>query len=712
MKRLLLLLCVSSLPLRAYGFSTVFAGDPINPSTGAPYEVMPGFPLIEPGVDGILGTSDDVITPATIGDIDMVVRSGPPLATDVVPSPQIQAGRASVPVGVAGSSVAGGTAIPFTVFLSDGVVDAGAPSGHLLHAADMDNIPVVVAAFPDFDGDGFIGPTDLDGNAGTDNYLEVRELEPVGRGVALFSDGVARGTLAVHAGLPPSSGGLSVVLVALALTGPFDIGFYNGEVPSGPAISTALPFVPQHDLARLFHDRAVLVGPNTTLQEVIRFAALSSGAAPAPFALPLDGTSPSIDVAVVNSQPAVKAALFENIEPLGCRRHVTDVALGSRNPASKGTYRLMPTDRWGNPADPPIGFTAALVGTTPVKVQKPRKAAVLETASGLEARFKVKRGLADGTGGAMTIEVGGAVVDAVRYVVDSHRNLVRADVSVPSAAAPTIQAAIASAYDKRSDGLLVVDIAPGIYRENLVIDRNVVLRGHGAGMTIIQGDGSANAMSFSADGSSALGIAAIGGGVGVAVGAANVNLTDVAVWRSVGAGVVLSGAGASLSRVDSIDNGGDGITITANNTVCSEVDVVDNMGTGALLSATSGAAVADSRFVNNGFGAILLNGGGGAAISNNQLVNNLGNGIELNSSNANEVVGNMVVLGDGDGIHTDRTGANFISANVFEGNNGNGMYLRRSNGDDDFAAAAGVQAAPGDNTVSNNRQGEVFIRTN
>lgn len=709
MKRLLLI-CVFVLPLRAQGFSSVFNGDPVNPSTSAPYEVMPGFPLVEPGVDGILGTSDDVVTAGIIGDIDVVVRSGSLAATEVLPAPQIQAGRAAVPVGVAGSSVAGGTAIPFTVFLSDGAVDAGAPFGRRLHAADMDNLPVVVAAFPDYDGDGFIGPTDLDISTSTDNYLEIRELEPVGRGVALFSDGVASGSLAVHAGLPPSSGGLDVVLAALALTGPFDAGFYEGEVPSGPAISTALPFVPQHDLTRLFRDRAVLVSPDTTLQQVIRFATLPSGAAPAPFALPLDGTSPTIDVAVVHSQSAIKAALFENLDPLGCRRQITNLAVGSRSPATKGRYRLMPTDRWGNPADPPAGFTAALLGTPTVKVQRPRKAALLETANGIEARFKVSSRLADGTSGAMTIEVGGAVVDAVRYVVDSRLNRLRADISVPSETALTIQAAIAAVYDKRRDGLLVIDIAPGVYRENLVVDRSVILRGNGAGMTILQGDGSANAMSLSAAYSSASRVAAIGGGVGVAVGAANVDLVDVAVWRSVGAGIVLSGSEASLSRVDSIDNGGDGIAITAGNAVCSEVDIVDNMGTGALLSAISGAAIADSRFLQNGLGAIVLNGGGGATLSNNQIVNNLGSGISLNDSDANQVGGNLVVLSDGDGLSTDRTGSNFISANVFDGNNGYGMYLRRSDGDDDFAAAVGVQAAPGDNTASNNRKGDVFVR--
>ncbi len=99
---------------------------------------------------------------------------------------------------------------------------------------------------------------------------------PVGRAAAVLSGGVAHGTLAVRRGLPASQGGLPVALVAMALTGPFDPGFFDGAIPSGPAIATALPFLPQRDLSRLIRDRAVPAGPDTTLQDLVQFSAAAA----------------------------------------------------------------------------------------------------------------------------------------------------------------------------------------------------------------------------------------------------------------------------------------------------------------------------------------------------------------------------------------------------------------------------------------------------
>ena len=108
-------------PIRA-----VFAGDPVD-DAGTPLEILPGQPLVRPGGDGKLGTADDVIDPATIGDIDLVVRSGTLPAAAVIPPPALSSGPAAAPVGIAGPANAGGTPIPFTVFLSDGAASPAPP---------------------------------------------------------------------------------------------------------------------------------------------------------------------------------------------------------------------------------------------------------------------------------------------------------------------------------------------------------------------------------------------------------------------------------------------------------------------------------------------------------------------------------------------------------------------------------------------------------
>src|SRR2546426_614003 len=67
----LALAVASATPTRAMTLSAVFAGDPINPATGLPYEILPGQPLVMPGPDRRLGTADDVIDRTIVGDIDL-----------------------------------------------------------------------------------------------------------------------------------------------------------------------------------------------------------------------------------------------------------------------------------------------------------------------------------------------------------------------------------------------------------------------------------------------------------------------------------------------------------------------------------------------------------------------------------------------------------------------------------------------------------------
>ncbi len=721
---------------RAVAVSVVFNGDPINPSTGLPYEIAPGFPLVLPGPDGVLGTADDVVDTSIIGDIDVVVRSGVPVATSVIPNPTILGGRAAVPVGVAGSTVSGGVEIPFTVLLSDGATSAAAPAGHLLAAADMDGIPVVVAAFADLDGDGFIGPT---GHASAPMAaLQVRELEPVGRAVALFSGGVAQGSIAVRAGRPARDGGLSVALTAMALTGPFDPAFFGGNVPSGPAISTALPFVPQRDLTRLIRDRAVPAGPNSTLQQVIQFAAVPSTAAGAPFALPLDGSSPTIDVAVVDSQPAVRAAFQENTRPPTLRHTVDDIVLGTSAPANARQLRLAATDRWGNSADVSSGFAVALRATPPLRIVQPHTArrglqVSLHSTFGVPVVIKVPPGTPEGTTGTLVAERDGVIVGALTYHVDARVNRPAPDIVVPSQQAATIHAALAQVSDVNHDGTVVVAVKPGLYHENIAINGPVLLQGDGAGTTIVQGDGTASVLSITAAGASVQGITALGGTAGFTVAGPSGMLIDVRAWRNLHAGVSISGSDTELWRSQAVENGGDGVLVSgATAAVCADSDLADNGGAGINVSTASNGLVDNNRLSGNAGGGVSMTAATGTTVTDNASVQNIGAattatgggasgggggtdaagsaGIALSSSQNNQVLNNLSALNDDDGLDLDTTGGNLISGNIIDTNHGYGMFVRRST-NDDFAATAGTQTPPGDNTVSNNRKGDVFIST-
>lgn len=712
----LVLTLAGVVPRPAFAASAVFDGDPVDPASGSAYEILPGFPLVLPGPDGLLGTGDDGIDAAVTGDIDLVVRSGSQPAAATIPPPTAQGGHSALPVGTAGSRAAGGVEIPFTVFLSDGVASATAPAGNLLAATDMDAIPVVVAAFADLDRDGFIGPTDRDGAGGLDNGLEVRELEPVGRAVALFSAGVARGNVAVHVGLPASQGGLMVALCAIALTGPFDPAFFGGSIPRGPAITTAFPFIPQRDLGRLIRDRAAAVGPETTLQDVIQFAAVPSPGAGAPFALPLDGSSVTTDAAVVNAQAPVSVAFREDLEEPGLQQPVHDLAFGTRSPGNGLHLRLLAVDRWGNPADPgPAGLVVSLQATPPLNIFRPASARlgrelIVRGAEGVRLRIEVPRNVAVGTQGSLTAEKDGAVVAAVPYSIDSRANRPRADIEVPSRQASTIQAAIDTVSDRNRDASLVVELGPGLYQENVAVNRPVVLRGQGPGHTVVQGNGLLATFSVTASGASLRGLTAVGGSTGIGTTAPTTEIVNARVLRNVGAGITISGAGAQLWRTAAEGNGGDGLLLSgAANARGARLVLAKNRGNGAVLSGVQSGELADSQIADNGTGGISLVSSNDCRVSDNQSVNNVGSGLEIEASQDNDVLNNLFSLNDGDGLSMDSTSGTLVSGNAFESNHGYGLFVRRST-NDDFSAAAGLQAPAGDNRSINNRQGDVFVR--
>lgn len=722
-------------PGGAFAVSAVFNGDPVNPSTGLPYELLPGFPLASPGPDGLMGTADDVIDATVVGDIDLVVRSGSPSATGTIPPPTAQGGRTALPVGVAGSSAGGGTEVPFTVFLSDGVVGARASSGHLLAATDMDGIPVVVSAFADFDRDGFIGPTSLDAAGASDNRFEVDELKQVGRAVAIFSGGVARGAIAIHAGRPPSQGGLTVALTAMALTGPFDPAFFNGSIPSGPAIASALPFFPQRDLSKLIRDRAVPVGPNTTLQQVIDFVMLPVPGTNAPFALPTNGSSPTIDTVLVNSQTAVRAVFRKDVHGRALSAPVGELVLGTQAPASHEALRLVPVDRWGNPADTAPAMTLSLRTSGSLDVIVPARArrgqaVEIDTAKGVRVVVHAQPDTADGTTGTLMIEHGGVVVGTQPYRIDVRANQLQADIVAPGPAAATIQAAINQVTDRNHDGALVVAIRPGLYQESVVVGRPMVLRGAGAGATVLQGDGTASVVSVTAPNSTVQGITTVSGGQGFALSGPSTLLIDGRAWHNVGAGIAVSGASVQVLRDQAAENGADGVLLSgATGAVCSGNYLIDNGGAGARLANVQSAQLDNNLVSTNAAGGVTLDGATASGVIDNRFGNNVGAGIQLLASQNCQILGNLSTLNDDDGVRIDSKGGsetsglrfsggsgsgkptsdNLISGNTVDTNNGYGLFVRRSP-DDDFSAASGLQAPPGDNGVTNNRKGDVFVR--
>ena len=142
-------------------------------------------------------------------------------------------------------------------------------------------------------------------------------LAPVGRTVGAIAGGVAEGTIATSVGAPPSAGGLGVVLSAGVATGAHAFLFEDG-----PWISTMAP-------AMFPLDQPSIIGgePGEAVPDPLGIVDLEledeSVFIPAPddpmlgsaYAIPLDGSSPTVDLLRSESAPATRAVFAAPIDP-------------------------------------------------------------------------------------------------------------------------------------------------------------------------------------------------------------------------------------------------------------------------------------------------------------------------------------------------------------------------------------------------------------
>src|SRR5262249_29064350 len=351
----------------------VFAGDPIDPTSGAPYVILPGVPLVNPGPDERFRNSDDLIDPSIIGDVDLVVRTGGGYTGGPIPAPH--AGLAAAPgVTVGGTATATGATVAF-----QGIVSDGQPpfvTGNPLTGPELDGRPLLAIAFADLDGDGFIGPTAADGDA--DDALERQEIvAPAGRAAASIVGGVASGSLALTVGAPASAGGLRVVVTAGAPTGPRPFLFFDG-----PWMATLLPYMPPLDPKRIIGGNG-LGGPDPTHLLADFELEFEKTFSPepnhpilgTPYAIPLDGSSQTVDLVRSVSGPAAGVAfgtpvdaagfvadatrrLLPAVGPSGGRALLEEtdgIALASAGAGGALTVDCFLADRLGNATDPPAG---------------------------------------------------------------------------------------------------------------------------------------------------------------------------------------------------------------------------------------------------------------------------------------------------------------------------------------------------------------------
>lgn len=371
----LLLACVAWTAAQA---QPVFTGDPIDSSTGDPYVMLPGVPLIHPGDDEKYGTQDDRFDPMLVGDVDLVVRTRGGYAGGPIPPPH--ASVAAAPAVVAGGAATGtGSQAVVQGIFSDGLPPALA--GNPLTGPELDGRPLLVLAYADLDGDGVVGATSADGSA--DDQIERQEiLVLAGRQTASFTAGVATASMALYVGAPASAGGLGVVVAAGATTGSTPFLYFDG-----PYVTTLLPYVPPLDPDRIIGSNGV-GGPvpfELLTDFELEFDERTFAPAPdhplvgTPFAIPLDGSSVTVDVLRVNGGAAAAVACGRPVDPAtfvadparrlvpavgpgGTRtlyEGVDSIALASDGAGGAASVDCFVVDRLGNATDPPAGGFAA-----------------------------------------------------------------------------------------------------------------------------------------------------------------------------------------------------------------------------------------------------------------------------------------------------------------------------------------------------------------
>ncbi|MFM8236796.1 MAG: nitrous oxide reductase family maturation protein NosD [Actinomycetota bacterium] len=195
---------------------------------------------------------------------------------------------------------------------------------------------------------------------------------------------------------------------------------------------------------------------------------------------------------------------------------------------------------------------------------------------------------------------------------------------------PTIQGAI----DASTAGDMV-KVAPGTFHEHLFVDEQVELVGAGPA-TVIDGDGSGEALVVVAGGTVARKLAVTDAGSGLAIAAPMVSVSDLRVSSTSGYGVYTDFGVSDVSL--------------------RRIDVSGNLTTGFQIGWSSGWAITGSKILRNG-----------------------GNGVLADTSGDGSIAGNEIRLDGESGIReagNGNTGAVIVSANRIEANALSGVELQ------------------------------------
>ena len=279
----------------------------------------------------------------------------------------------------------------------------------------------------------------------------------------------------------------------------------------------------------------------------------------------------------------------------------------------------------------------------------------------------------------------------------------------------TISAAVAGATDVNGDGFVQILVRSGTYNENVSTSRsNLGLTGENAATTILQGTGGNDALQIrDADNVRIASMTVVGVAGGLSDDAIDFDrVTNCQVLNVItqGGDTGIDVSDSQDCRIDRADVSGaltEGVKVHRS----SRVDVIrstsrDNGHQGFDADESDNVRMGLNSATGNGDSGFRDRFGSGNLYARNTSTGNVDNGWRIENSNNTVLRENTATGNFSNGLRMEETSNSDIFGNVFDNNNEWGIR-RKDWLNDDFAAVAGIQDPPGDNSANGNGNGPV-----
>ena len=247
----------------------------------------------------------------------------------------------------------------------------------------------------------------------------------------------------------------------------------------------------------------------------------------------------------------------------------------------------------------------------------------------------------------------------------------------------TIQSAIDNSNVAYGD---LIEVWNGTYNESVVLDKRLTIYSRdGANVTIVDAEGSGNAITIKADGCTVDGFMATGSGhypgdAGIKVESnGNIIVNNLCCTNNYN-GIRLSGSSNNMiSSNTCVLNNNDGISFynSTNNTIAKN-EIGDNW-CGIDLSDSSDIMIRDNKIARNKQSGICMLNSTTNTISNNSCYENNKTGIYLAGSTKTCILHNEICDNYQYGIHLVDSTNNLLSHNKISGNHRDGIYFSQGN---------------------------------